>query len=408
MRISPFRGIRYSAQQQAGPLAGPPYDQIDIDLQRQLHRESQHFAHLIRPAESLGGAHRAAAALHQQWLDSHVLTIDATPTLYPYEIQLAAGGRRLGLCALVGLEDAESGVIRPHEATVAKTVDERLSLLRQTQIDLEPILMLADDKGGLNRLLEEDLLSSTPLVQHEDDTGSRHHLYQIADPQRLADYREALSSSVGLIADGHHRYTVASRYAQEIHAAPGTAAASKLTVITSLASPGLQIDPIHRRLEQSVDVESVAALATSHHSLTSGSGVEIAAAVAATPQPAIGVTVGSRTEVWRFDGASPSTPLPEHLRHLSVGWLHDVLLPGLGLPSGAATDGTLTYRSDPHRLLAELLEGSAAVGFWLPPMSGEDFARAMEGGSLLPPKSTRFLPKVASGMVWASHDTALS
>ena len=100
--------------------------------------------------------------------------------------------------------------------------------------------------------------------------------------------------------------------------------------------------------------------------------------------------------------------LGHHLRHLSVGWLHEVLLPELGLDSTAATDGTVVYRSDPDRLQMELLDGSATVGFWLPPMSGEDFARAMEGGSLLPPKSTRFLPKVASGLVWAGHDTSLS
>jgi uncharacterized protein (DUF1015 family) len=41
-------------------------------------------------------------------------------------------------------------------------------------------------------------------------------------------------------------------------------------------------------------------------------------------------------------------------------------------------------------------------------MSGESFARAMQGGSLLPPKSTRFLPKVASGLVWVGHDTPVA
>jgi uncharacterized protein (DUF1015 family) len=36
------------------------------------------------------------------------------------------------------------------------------------------------------------------------------------------------------------------------------------------------------------------------------------------------------------------------------------------------------------------------------------FAAAIAGGDLLPPKSTRFLPKLISGLVWTDHDAALA
>lgn len=404
MRIYPFDGFRYSSSQEAGRRAGPPYDQIDDELQRRLHGDPQHFAHLIRPAGEPAAGHRAAADLHAQWLDSQILTRDQEPGLYPYEIEIPDGSKRLGLCALIGLEDPDAGVIRPHEATMTKTVDERLALLRTTGIDFEPILMLAEDDGELNRMLEEDLQDSTPLVRHQDATGHTHGLHHIVDRSRIEAYREALGTRVGLIADGHHRYTVASRFAQESGAGVGSPAAAKLAVITSLASPGLQIDPIHRQVRQALDVESVAHFAASHHSIAAVSGEEIAAAVAAAPQPSLGISVGERTEIWSFDPSTIGASLPEHLHHLAVGWLHDVVLSELGLPSTAATDGTVRYRSDPETLRTELRDGMATVGFWLPPMSGEGFARAMEGGQLLPPKSTRFLPKVASGLVWSGHD----
>ncbi len=408
MRIYGFQGFRYADHLQAGPLAGPPYDQIDSDLQRRLHREPRHFAHLIRPAATDGDPHRAAAALHAQWLESGILVRDEEPTLYPYEIELAQGGRRLGICALVGIEVADSGVVRPHEATMTKTVAERLSLLRATRIDLEPILMLADDGGLINTLLEQDLQGLEPLISHTDDAGHRHLLYRIVDAGRVAEYQQALVSKVGLIADGHHRYTVASQYATETDATPDTAPAAKLAVITSLTSPGLQIDPIHRRLGRQVDIERVRHLSSAQRPLAAASGTEIAGEVAAAPQPGLGVSRGTATEVWSFDATAPPADLADHLHHLSVGWLHDLLLPGMGLQESATTDGTVTYRSDPDRLHQELSAGDAEVGFWLPPMSGEDFARAMEGGRLLPPKSTRFLPKVASGLVWAGHDSLLA
>lgn len=404
MRIYPFHGIRFSDVEQAGELAGPPYDQIDNKLQEQLHRRPRHFAHLSRPAGPTDEAHRAAAELHRNWLENHVLEQEPEPSLYPYDILLPTGNRRLGICALVGIEAADSILIRPHEATMAKTVDERLALLRCTQIDLEPILMLAEDQGALNQLLEEDVESSEPLVRHRDADGNQHLLYSIHDRERISAYQHAISSSVGLIADGHHRYTVASRYADEVGAKPGTAAANKLAVITSLASSGVQIDPIHRRLDRPLDLESVAHLASGTRPIPQSSGAEIAATVAAATQPSLAVGFAGRTELWSFDPSRAPAALAAHLAHLSVGWLHDVLLTELGLDSAAATDGTVSYRSDPDRLHAEWQEGSAAMAFWLPPMSGEDFARAMAGGSLLPPKSTRFLPKVASGLVWARHD----
>lgn len=87
--------------------------------------------------------------------------------------------------------------------------------------------------------------------------------------------------------------------------------------------------------------------------------------------------------------------------------LHGALLPAFGLPASAATDGTVVYRSDPEHLFSELQSGDLAVGFWLPPMSAPGFSRAVAEGDLLPPKSTRFLPKLASGLVWAAHDSQL-
>jgi uncharacterized protein (DUF1015 family) len=41
-------------------------------------------------------------------------------------------------------------------------------------------------------------------------------------------------------------------------------------------------------------------------------------------------------------------------------------------------------------------------------MAPQQFAAAIAEGDLLPPKSTRFLPKVVSGLVWAGHDAALT
>jgi uncharacterized protein (DUF1015 family) len=80
----------------------------------------------------------------------------------------------------------------------------------------------------------------------------------------------------------------------------------------------------------------------------------------------------------------------------------------MGLPPQAATDGTTLYRPDPEDLWRMVAEGRAAVALYLPPMAPEQFAAAIAEGDMLPPKSTRFIPKVVSGLVWSEHRARLA
>jgi uncharacterized protein (DUF1015 family) len=41
-------------------------------------------------------------------------------------------------------------------------------------------------------------------------------------------------------------------------------------------------------------------------------------------------------------------------------------------------------------------------------MAPEQFAAAIAEGDMLPPKSTRFIPKVVSGLVWSEHRARLA
>jgi uncharacterized protein (DUF1015 family) len=410
MRIHAFQGTRYGpGPPEPGRLAAPPYDQIDDRLRDELHREPFSFAQLTRSVAAEGlDPHERAAALLRRWRTDGAVIVDQEPSLYPYEIELSSGGSRLGLAALVGLEDPASGVIRPHELTVAKTVEERLGLLRATETDLGPVLMLAEDDGALDEMVALDLANAAPLAEHVDRTGNVHRLFRVSNRKRIGEYQRRLAASAGLIADGHHRYTVASLYAAETAARPGSAAAAKLAVVTSLGAAGLQIDPIHRGLVQPVGLDSPTAAVGRRVPWQGSSGSLFAEAVAAAEQPAIGiVATGSQAEIWSLDPATGPAELPEAASRLTVVLLHYSLLPSWGLAADAAVDGTVLYRSDPDELWDRVASGELATGFFLPPMSGDGFAGAIARGDVLPPKSTRFLPKVVSGLVWAGHDSTL-
>jgi uncharacterized protein (DUF1015 family) len=423
MRLYAFEGLRYTPRAgDAGALAAPPYDQIDDAARDRFQAQSPYqFVHLTRPvapasqageAPAGGGGggdpYRHAAALHGRWLQEGIVARDERPALYPYVIDLAGGGRRLGLAGLVAFADAAE--IRPHEQTLDKPLADRLALLEATHADLEPVLLLAEDGGGLDELLTADLPALAPVVVHRDADGHHHRLFQIADPQRIARYRQALEGKPAAIADGHHRYKVGQRFAREHGARPGTAAAAKLSIVTSMSSPALTIEPIHRALREPIDLERFAPIPHQAETFSGAGGSELAAAVAAAArsQPALGVWVsGKEPEIWLLNPAAAPGASPDGAPPLEVEILQATLLPALGLAPEAATDGTLVYRSNPDQLYRQVAAGELGTGFWLPPMQPKAFAAAVAKGALLPPKSTRFLPKVMSGLLWADSYSRL-
>jgi uncharacterized protein (DUF1015 family) len=397
MRLYAFEGLHYTPKAgDAGELAAPPYDQINDAQRDRFHTQSPYqLVHLTRPVAPEGGdPYRFAAALHHRWLQDGIIERDPRPAIYPYVIELANGGQRLGLLGLVRYEDPS--VIRPHEQTLEKAIADRTALLEATRADLEPALILSEDGGRLDALLHEDLQGAAPLVRHRDADGHFHVVYRIDDPARIALYRQALDVPAA-IADGHHRYKVGQRFAQSHHAAPDTAAAAKLAVITSLDSPALTIDPIHRAFQDPIDLSRLVGVPHSTHPFQGSGGWDFAHAVAAAPQPAIGVwTHGGPAEIWHLDPGAPKLP---------VEIFQETVLAALGLPPEASTNGTVIYRADPDVLWDQVASGELGTGIWLPPMKPAEFAKAIAGGQMLPAKSTRFLPKVMSGLVWADHDS---
>lgn len=400
MRLFAFEGIRYTPKSgDAGELAAPPYDQINDTLRDRFHSQSPHqFVHLSKPVAPEGGdPYRFAAALHHRWLEEGVIAREGRPALYPYVIELAGGGERLGVLGLAGLEDAK--VIRPHEQTLDKPLADRLALLSAMHVDLEPVFLLSEDGGKLDALLAQDLQGAEALVRYRDAEGNTHVLYKVDDPGRIKLYQEAVSGPAA-IADGHHRYKVAQRFAADRGIRPGTAASAKLAVVTSIAAPALTIEPIHRALREEIDRDALARIATPAGTPDVEDGAAFAAAVAAADrpdQPAVGIwQSGRKPEIWRFDSSK-----------LAVELLHDTLLAGLGYAPESATDGTVVYRSNPDELWQQVAGGELKTGIWLPPMLPPAFAAAIADGQMLPPKSTRFMPKVMSGLAWADHDSKI-
>ena len=412
MKLYAFQGYRYnSARVDAAVQAAPPFDQIDEALRDRLHAQSPHqFARVTKPVGHGDlTPHEHSVELHREWIGNGIVVRDETPSIYPYAITQPDGSSRLGLCALVGVEPGREQDLWPHEQTVARSIAERLDLLRLSRIDIEPVFYLAEDDGTLERLLGEDCggAAGDALVSHTDPwTGDIHTLFRLTDPERIRAYAAALQGARAAIADGHHRTQVAQTYAAEEGVASGTAAACKMVVLTSLASANLRIDPVHRGIRVPVDRDAMSALPARRETLEATAGPEIAGRVAAAPQPVLAVWFQGdpSPELWALDAAAAPAEMPGRKADLPASLLHHHLLKTAGVPIESATDGSIAYEADPGEIVGLLESAAVTAGVFLPPMTPKQFALATEDGDLLPPKSTRFLPKLVSGLVWCGHD----
>ena len=179
-----------------------------------------------------------------------------------------------------------------------------------------------------------------------------------------------------------------------------------MVVLTSLASANLRIDPLRWCILVPVNRDLMSPLPARRERLQETAGAAIAARVAAAPQSALAVWFqgDSTPELWALDPEAAPPDMPGRKPDLPASLLHHHLLTTASVPLESATDGSITYEADPDDIIALLEKSEVTLGVFLPPMTPKQFALPTEDGDLLPPKSTRFLPKLVSGLVWCGHD----
>jgi uncharacterized protein (DUF1015 family) len=405
VNIQPFRGYRYAAggTRDISPVVAPPYDQISPELQDRLLAMSAHnVVRVTLPSEEPGvdRYHRAGQIL-QAWLADGVWTPEQRPAIYPYHQTYAVQGRRItraGFVALGEVTDYARGVVRPHERTHAGPKQDRLRLLEATGADMGLLFMLTSDPDGALRQAVQP--HGEPVAEAHDLRGELHQLWRITDEATIARVQALMAPRSVIIADGHHRYETAVGYARD-H--PG--ARLKLMAFCTLEAPGLTILANHRLVH---GVEHFALDRLAERAQPWFETASLADPLHFTPTTrTIGVVSGARALVFRLrDEAVTKVPWPAHTspawRALSVSILHEGLLKPLLDITEAKLDARshVDYTADTDEAVRLARAGRCQAAFLIAPTTAEELRAVVEGGELLPQKSTHFYPKLLDGLVF--------
>lgn len=383
--VRPFRGIRFDPKRVSLSAAlCPPYDVIDKEQAAKLRSGKFNAVHLELPEGEGAAKYRAAAALWKRWQAACVLSQDAKPCFYVCEERFKVLGKprtRVGFLAALGVTPRAAKDIIPHEHTLPKPKADRLKLLGAVKANVSPIFGIFPDGGGAVRRALAQARRAKPSASGTTAQGVRCRLWALDEPRAVQTISRALAARRILIADGHHRCEVSRAYYAKTRK-PETE--TVLAYLCPEEDAGLVMLPTHRIVKDGVRAQAAKSCALKR----CASQKEMLAKLAASRNPyAFGLLEGG------FALAEPKGP--DGCRSgLGVEWLARHLL-------GSVPPDRIGYTPDAEKaaVQAEAIGGAAV---FVKPAPVAQVRRAVKAVGLLPPKSTYFFPKIATGLVFKS------
>lgn len=423
-----LRGLEFDGSKvELGRVVAPPFDVINEKELAQLHKEPYNVTHLTRPKKPRGSkekdAYEYANKLLEEWIAAHVLRQAPAEAVYGYEMwykQRHQERRMRGILLDIRLDPGYKQIV-PHERIFEKPAEDRLHLLRATAADLEPIWLLYSGKSVEETLwayIDGSGEAPTSLVTTKD--GTIHKIWRVVDVAVVGTVLEGLKGRKAYIADGHHRYATAVKYAEERrmreYRPPKNALYEyKLVFLTNMNDPGVGILPTHRVVKhpRKVDPERLRDRLVEDFAVAEVRGHEVRMAEEIVTKLEAEAVTGGHVFAVYAGGAHywilhanapvlPETSAPGRSftwRSLDVAFLQKLILEKhVGIPEKKWGDDVY-YTRDEKEAVAMVDDGKASLAVFHTSTRLAQLRAIADAGEVMPPKSTYFAPKPLSGLV---------
>jgi uncharacterized protein (DUF1015 family) len=402
MKLHPFRALR---PVQPERVVSPPYDVIDTEEALALAgANAASFLHVIRPEIGLApgvdihdaSVYAAGAAALARFVEEGILTQDETDAVWLYRLT-DGEHQQTGFVGCSEVADYNSGAIKKHEYTRPDKEDDRTRHVATMEAQAGPVFLACRGNAGLADI-QGRITAQTPDVSvttsHDD---VRHELWAIRDADTLATVARAFAQVEAFyIADGHHRAASAARVAEQWSSRGPGPWDRFLTVV--FPANQLKILDYNRVITDlnGHDPEAFLAAIGTHFSVSTPHNLDAC-------RPAFRHQFGMYLDgAWRRLILRDDT-VDEHdaVSRLDVAVLQNlVLTPLLGIED-PRTDTRISFVGGRRGLetLAERVDANGTgVAFAMFPTSTSELFAVADADAVMPPKSTWFEPKLASGL----------
>lgn len=402
--IHPFRALRPPAELVA-QVASVPYDVVNTEEARALAAGNPwSFLHVSRPEIDLpqgtdvysDEVYKKAADNFRELVERCPLKMEPEPSLYLYRL-IMGEQEQIGLVACCAVDEYDNDTILKHEKTRRDKEDDRTRHILALRAQTGPVFLTYRGNQDIDTMVMEVTVTEA-IYDFTAPDGVEHTIWHVPDPVRFVQaFRDVPKF---YIADGHHRAASASRARAHLKEQNGDKHTGEeeynffLTVL--FPESQLRILPYNRvvrDLNNMLPEEFLAEVGKTFN-VTEG----------ARPEPSRGewsMYLGGKWYGLALKDASLNQT-DDPVASLDVSILQENLLdPVLGIKD-VRTDKRIDFVGG-IRGTAELERlvngGHAAVAFSLSPTTIDDLLRVSDAGSIMPPKSTWFEPKLRDALL---------
>lgn len=396
--VKPFKGLRVNSES-ISRVASVPYDVINREEAREMVKDNEDsFLRVVRSDLEFPDSvspysdevYAKAVANLDRLTETGALIEEDEAVFYAYSLSLN-GQEQIGIVGLSSVEDYKNGLVKIHEKTRPEKLEDRTRHIVETKTHTGPVLLTYKDHAQIGEILKSTA-QSKPLASFTAADGVEHKIWKIEDSASLE--KAFLEVDASYIADGHHRAESSRQVFDKLgNTSEGEKASHFLTVLfpeseLSILAYNRVVKSIPEGTSKEACIEQLSEVC---EKLESG-----------VPTPdkrgEFCVFDGTAWTKYRFKGDLPNDPVSS----LDASLLQDLVLApvfGIGDPRTDANVDFIGGSRGTKELERLVKEGKAAVSFSMHPVTVGELISVADSGKTMPPKSTWFEPKLASGVV---------
>ena len=416
--IKPLRAWRYNDElaKDIENITSPLFDVVSQKQRDKLYQNPFNSIHLSVP-KGENAAHNSKITL-EEWKKTGAIKHDDLPGIYVYYqyFTLAGSSReycRKGFICNIRAYHWDENVILRHENTMPHSVNDRIDILKETELNVSPTHGLYTDVNfELEKYMDESMLH--PIYETEDYQGVRDVLSVIHDAEVIKKFIKVIEDKKIILADGHHRYEGSMLYRQErMRNNPDHTGEEgynfHLMFLTNTEADDLRILPTHRvikglpnfsptELVEKLEEYFIIKPVEEAHSINE---------IILGKQWAFGLlfkdfAIKVRLKPEMID--TMSWNFPDAIKALDLTVMHYFIIEKcLGVPGkDQRASSILEFDRSFSDCLAKVITDEAQMAIITNDISMEDVKQVCYSGYTMPQKSTYFYPKVICGYLFSS------
>lgn len=334
----------------------------------------------------------------EKFVENGTMMMESKPMIYIYR-QTMNGNVQTGIVGCVSIDDYADNVIKKHEFTRVEKEQDRINHFNICQANTEPVFLTYRDNQKVRTLVDGYIANNQKEYDVEDD-GVRHEVWAVKDDNVVNGICGLFGTIPELyIADGHHRtasaYKVGMKCREEN---PDYTGNEEFNYFLAVVFPDADLKVFdYNRVVKDLNGHSI----NEFMEKVEAAGFEISEWNNGAYRPEARNMFGMYLDNQWYKLVAKADIIPEDVvGSLDVAILQNNLLePILGIDDPRTNNridfvGGIRGLGELERRVAE----DMTVAFSVHPVEISDIMNISDNDMVMPPKSTWFEPKLASGL----------